>query len=350
MLARRLCDREEEQVIEADRMAEAARCAEPNLDGAETSDPEDITLGEALQSGPALTSLVLGDDSFIEAVKDGYMSDSMYSKILNKREQYKTFRVDGGIIYTKNRLGVEVMCIPRAQLKGKRSLPEVVIDHAHDTLGHLGAQKTSEYTRRWFWWPRMGLDVDRFCMSCATCQVSKTSNQMKVGLLHNMLIPTRPWQSVGMDFVGPFLGDQGLDYMGVVLCRLTSLVHLIPLSVRVKTTKLAWYYVRDIVRLHSMPDTIVSDRDTKFMAKFWKELHCVMGTKLLMSTLFHPQTNGQPGRAIRSISQVLRSCVSPDQKDWVSKLPLVEFALNSSINSSTGFAPFELTYGYMPRF
>jgi hypothetical protein len=74
-----------------------------------------------------------------------------------------------------------------------------------------------------------------------------------------------------------------------------------------------------------------------------------MGTKLLMSTSFHPQTDGHSERAIRLIGQILRSTVSPDQKDWVPRVPLVEFTLNSSINSSSGFAPFELNYGYMPR-
>lgn len=75
-----------------------------------------------------------------------------------------------------------------------------------------------------------------------------------------------------------------------------------------------------------------------------------MGTRLLMSTSFHPQTDGQSERAIRSIGQIMRSTVAPDQRNWVSRIPLVEFAINSSINSSTGFAPFELIYGYMPRF
>jgi len=68
-----------------------------------------------------------------------------------------------------------------------------------------------------------------------------------------------------------------------------------------------------------------------------------------MSTAFHPQTDGASERSIRTIVQILRSMISPDQKDWVEKVPMVEFAINSSMSGSTGFAPFELTYGYMPR-
>lgn len=348
ILARRLRDREEDRVAEADVMAAAVQklAAAPVV---VADNDTDIRLVDALQTGPELRSRVLGDSTFMTAVMEGYEGDTLFARVLGNPHHYKTFRIEAGVIFTKSRLLVEVLCLPRATL-GKRSLAGIVIDHAHEILGHLGAQKTSEYLRRWFWWPRMGKDCDKFCLSCAVCQMSKTSNQKAPGLLHNMPIPAYPWQSIGMDFVGPFPVDGGFDYLWVIICRLTSLVHLVPLSVRVKTTELAWFYVRDVVRLHGMPETIVSDRDSKFTAKFWRELHRIMGTKLLMSTSFHPPTDGQSERAIRSIGQIMRSTVAPDQRDWVSKIPLVEFAINSSINSSTGFAPFELTYGFMPRF
>ena len=90
-------------------------------------------------------------------------------------------------------------------------------------------------------------------------------------------------------------------------------------------------------------------RDSKFTSRFLRELHRAMGAKLLMSTLFHPQTDGHLEHVIRSIGQILRSTVSSEQNDWVPRTPLVEFALNSSINSSSGFTPFELNCGYLPK-
>src|SRR5882762_2526214 len=113
--------------------------------------------------------------------------------------------------------------------------------------------------------------------------------------------------------------------------------------------ELAWYYICNIVRLHSMLESIISDRDSKFTARFWHELHCAVGTKLLMSTSFHPQTDGHLERVIHSIGQILHSVVSLDQNNWVPQIPLTEFMLNSSINNSSGFAPVKLSYGYMPR-
>ena len=94
---------------------------------------------------------------------------------------------------------------------------------------------------------------------------------------------------------------------------------------------------------------IVSDRDTKFTSIFWKELHRLMGSKLLMSTAFHLQTDGATEWANRSIAQILRTIVSNDQKDWSNKCPMVEFAINSRVNAPTGYTPFKLNYRYMPR-
>lgn len=313
------------------------------------TDDTDMTLGDALQSGPSLRKIVFGDKTFIEAVKSGYESDTTFQKVIQHPGRFAMFKYQDGLLFTKNRMGDNCICVPRTRLKNKRSLQEIIIDHAHNTVGHFGPHRTSEYARRWFWWPKMGKDVDKFCYSCGTCQLTKTSNQLKPGLLHSLPIPTKPWQSVGMDFVGPFPPCQGFDYLWVVICRLTNQLHLIPVTVRTKTTELAWFYIRDIVRLHGLPESIVSDRDSKFTAKFWREIHRSLGTKLLMSTSFHPQTDGHTERSIRSIGQVLRSMVTPDQTDWVERIPLCEFAINSSTNASTGFAPFELIYGYMPR-
>ena len=103
------------------------------------------------------------------------------------------------------------------------------------------------------------------------------------------------------------------------------------------------------MRLHRVPKSIVSDHDTKFTSTFWGELHRLMGTKLLMSTVFHPQTDGGTEWANHSIGQILRMIINDDQKNWADKCPMVEFALNSSVSATTGFTPFELDQGYMPQ-
>ena len=121
-----------------------------------------------------------------------------------------------------------------------------------------------------------------------------------------------------------------------------------PTTTTVTARGVAWLILKEFIRLHGIPESIVSDRDTKFTSIFWKELHRLMGSKLLMSTAFHPQMDGATEQANRSIAQILCTVVSNDQKDWSGKCPMVEFAINSSINATMGYAPFKLNHGYMP--
>src|ERR1700677_2362310 len=129
---------------------------------------------------------------------------------------------------------------------------------------------------------------------------------------------------------------------------MSSMVHLLATHTTVKATEVAELYFREIVYLHSLPESIVSDRDSKFTSKFWQELHRITGGRLLMSTAFHPETDGTSERAIHSVNQVLRALIDVSQDNWRSKLPAIEFAMNSSINNSTSYAPFEINYGWMP--
>ena len=194
----------------------------------------------------------------------------------------------------------------------------------------------------------MTKSTSNFCKTCEACQRSKGTTQKPAGKLHQLPVPTKPWDSIGMDFVGPFPESKGYNYLWVIICRMISMVHLVPVTINVTASELSWKYLREIVRLHGLPSSIVSDRDSKFTSRWWKELQRILGTKLLMSTSFHPQTDGQSERAIRNVTQILRTLVQPDQKDWVEKIDMVEFAINSSISESTGYAPFELSGGYMP--
>jgi hypothetical protein len=276
-----------------------------------------------------------------------YKEDSTFNKVISTPAQHANYWLNGQKLYTTSREGSSVLCVPDALWRGRR-IPEIIIDNAHSVLGHIGHEKTLRYLRNWFWWPKMARDTIAFCESCGKCQMIKTSNQRPAGLLHSLPIPNRPWASVGIDFMGPLPESNGYDYIIVVICRLTSMLHLIATTITVKATEVAEIYYREIVRLHGLPESIVSDRDTKFTSKFWKELHRITGGKLLMSTAFHPQTDGATERSIRSINQTLRAFVNDNQTDWSSKLPSVEFAFNSTTNSSSSFAPFKLNGGWMP--
>ena len=144
-------------------------------------------------------------------------NDKTFQKIIKHLKDHKSFKVTKGIIYHKINAEHKVICIPKSNVEGRR-LTELVIDQAHRIVGHLGVCITEGYAWRFFWWTTLGPDIKAFCDSCSTCQAMKTSNQRPQGLLHALPIPSMPWSSIGMDFVGPFPMVDNLDYIWVVLC------------------------------------------------------------------------------------------------------------------------------------
>ena len=330
--------------VEAEEMRKHLHPLHEQLTSGQDENPRMID--SQLQS-PSLQSTIEGEFDLMSVLKAGYAEDALCRKIVEHPSHHERFRMRDGLIEHLDNRNRWVICIPDVLRTGQR-LVQIILDHAHTLIGHLGTSKTNEYVRRWFWWPRMARDIEKYCASCGVCQTTKSSTQQPQGLLHNLPIPTRPWQSMSMDFVGPFPDCDGFDYLWVIVCRMTGMTHLIPTVTTIRTSELAWLFLKEIVRLHGLPESIVSDRDSKFTSKFWRELHRLMGVKLLMSTAFHPETDGTSERMIRTVSQILRASVQPDQRDWAHRIPMTEFAINSSVNASTGFAPFELNHGFVP--
>ncbi|WP_225427127.1 integrase catalytic domain-containing protein, partial [Ligilactobacillus murinus] len=129
-----------------------------------------------------------------------------------------------------------------------------------------------------------------------------------------------------MDFVvGLPKTTKGHDSIWVVIDRLTKSAHFLPVRTTYSMDQLADLYVQEIIRLHGIPVSIVSDRDPMFTSRFWKSLHDTLGTKLSFSTAFHPQTDGQSERTIQILEDMLRACVLDFQPSWSRYLPLVEF-------------------------
>ena len=115
------------------------------------------------------------------------------------------------------------------------------------------------------------------------------------------------------------------------------------------TTHIADLFFREIVRLHGVPNTIVSDRDAKFLSYFWKTLWGKLGTKLLFSTTYHPQIDGQTEGVNRTLSTMLRAVLKKNIKMWEDCLSHIEFAYNHSLHSTTKMCPFQIVYGFLPH-
>ena len=126
--------------------------------------------------------------------------------------------------------------------------------------------------------------------------------------------------------------------------RLTKSAHFLVVRMTFTLERFCRLYIREIVQLHGVSVSIVSDRDPRFTTYFWKSFQKAMGTRLTMSTTFHPQTNGQLERTIQVLEDMLRACVLDHKGNWVEHLPLVEFAYNNSYQASIQMAPYEALY------
>ena len=236
----------------------------------------------------------------------------------------------------------------RIRLPNHEPLRTSILAECHDTplAGHLGRDKTAELVKRRFYWPGMDADIEQYVLSCDQCQRNKPSHQRTPGQLMPLPIPTQPWEQVSLDLITQLPRSRsGNDAIVVFVDKLTKLVHYAPTTTTATAPQLAELFLRDVVRLHGVPKSILSDRDPRFTASFWQAFWLRLGTTLTMSTAYHPQTDGQTERANRTLEQMLRSVVSFDQDDWDEHLPLAELAINNAQQSSTGVSPFYLQHG-----
>ena len=233
-----------------------------------------------------------------------------------------------------------------------QSLKTRLLAEAHDVpvSGHVGVAKTVDLLTRSYYWPGMHGEVKEYVTSCLPCQSNKSSSQHPSGLLQPLPIPVRRWEQVSMDLITQLPRTRtGHDAIVVFVDKLSKMVHYAPTTSNVTAPQLASIMFETVVRHHGVPASIVSDRDTRFTSVFWRALWQQLGTRLAMSTAYHPQTDGQTERANRTLEDMLRAYVSYRQTDWDKHLIAAEIAYNNSVQASTGFSPFFLNSGQHPH-
>jgi hypothetical protein len=137
----------------------------------------------------------------------------------------------------------------------------------------------------------------------------------------------------------------GHELIWVIVDRLTKSAHFIPIGTRYRARQYAELYIAHIVHYHRILKTIISDRGSLFVAHFWEQLHECLGTHLIQSSAYHPQTDSQTERVNQIIEDMLHACVLNDGLNWDQHLPLTEFSYNNSYQESIKMSPFEAPYG-----
>ena len=273
----------------------------------------------------------------LEAQKKDEKIIVVINQIGNGKETEFTVNKNG-VLYYKDRV-----CVPDCNDLRKSILEEA---HSGPFAIHPGSTKKYRDLKMSFWWSGMKRDVSEFVTKCLVCQRVKAEHQVPSGLLQPIRIPEWKWDRITMDFVvGLPLTGRRHDSVWVVVDRLTKSAHFLPVRTDYSLNKLVELYIKEIVRLHGIPVSIISNRDLRFTSRFWGKLQEALGTRLNFSTAFHPQTDGQSERVIQILEDMLRSCVIDLEGSWDQHITLVEFVYNNSFQSSIGMAPYEALYG-----
>ncbi|GKB18232.1 putative nucleotidyltransferase, ribonuclease H [Tanacetum coccineum] len=275
----------------------------------------------------------------LDVIRDMVTVDPYFSVVLQgvQAGEKPDFFLHDGFLFKGNQL-----CIPDSSLRLQ------IIKELHGE-GHVGRDRTLQLVQASYFWPTMRKEVDRYVKRCRVCQVSK-GTATNAGLYMPLPVPLQPWVDISMDFVlGLPRTQRGNDSIFVVVDRFSKMVHFIPCKKTTDAVNVAQLFFRDVYRLHGLPSSIVSDRDTRFLSHFWRSLWKMVNTQLNFSSAYHPQTDGQTEVVNRSLGNLLRCLVGDHVKAWDQKLCQAEFAHNHAVNRSTGFSPFQVVYSAQPR-
>ena len=209
---------------------------------------------------------------------------------------------EAGSLYFQNRL-----CVP-----DDKELRKKLLFEAHNTVFtmHPGGNKMYQDLKQFYWWKSMKSGMTEYVSKCLTCQQVKAEHQVLTGLLNPLPIPQWKWDNITMDFVSGFpLTQHKYDSVWVIVDKLIESTHFISVRMDNSMDQLAQIYVNEIIRLHGVPLSIVSDRDPRLTSRFWKGLQSALGMRLNFNTVFHPQTDGQLERLIQVLEDMLQGCV-----------------------------------------
>ena len=277
------------------------------------------------------------------SIKASYSADPLYASSA-KRPPFLTLSPDG-FWRVSSRIAV-----PKSPALFTRILHEL---HDATYSGHPGYTRTLNAVAAAFWWPHMSKTIRKYVASCPTCQATKPSTLPPPGLLQPHSVPSRPWSHVSLDHItdlppSPSPDGSTYDSIATFVDMFSKQAHFAPCNKTISAPQLATLFLSNVYRLHGLPSTLVSDRDPRFTSTFWSSLWHHLGTKLNISTAYHPQTDGQTERTHRTIEQILRAYVHPHHDDWVTFLPIAESAYNAATNASTNASPFLVNYGFQP--
>lgn len=283
--------------------------------------------------------------TWIQKLKEGYEEDEQAKQLLMELsvspESNSQFTLQQGVLRYKGRVWVGNNTVAQQHIS--------VALHDSGLGGHSGVSATYSRVKQLFAWPAMKHSVQEFVRQCQVCQQAKTERIKSPGLLQPLPVPNQAWEIVSLDFIEGLPTSNNFNALLVVKDKFTKYGHFIPLKHPFAALQVTQIFMSNIYKLHGLPKTIISDRDRVFTSSVWQQMFRLSDTKLMMSSSYHPQTDGQTERLNQCVEGFLRCTVHSCPRQWSNWISVAEFWYNTSIHSALGKSPFEVLYGYTPR-
>ena len=203
--------------------------------------------------------------------------------------------------------------------------------------------------RRKYTWPGIWTMVKDYVQSCTTCAQSKAPCHHPYGLLKQLPIPEKPWNSISMDFIEQLPLSSSFTAILVVVDRLSKQSIFIPTHNTITSPELAKLFLLHVFSKHGVPAHVTSNQGTEFVSHFFWSLRKALNMHLHFTSGYHPEGDGQTECANQTLEQYLRSYCNYQQDNWSELLPLAEFAYNNAPSATTGVSPFFANKGYHPN-
>ncbi len=293
--------------------------------------------------------LITIDPEEIKGVQNSYQNNPYFRKVFERlteeeekeitRQQsyYPQFtKSEKNLPYFEDCQGNQKLCI------GKQLVKNILAENRDQlsTGAHEGYHKTYNRISMTYYWPRMSRDVRNFIQSCDICQKVKARRHGPLGLLMSLAIQTRLFEVIAMDLVIMELPmSKGFNAVLVIVDKLTKYGIFIPTTTSCTSASVAHMVLEHVIAHYGLFNQVASDRDRQWISSFWKELCTHLGIKSLLSTSYHPLTDGQTEILNQVLEMALRAYVGPDLTDWAKMLAPFTLSYNSSVHTTTGYSP-----------
>ena len=322
---------------------DAVECATPT---STTTTTTDVTV--------SATSSELIDVNFKdEEWSSDYLNDNYYKEIMaahgknelhllppRLRERCRYWEIIDDKVHVQHPGRQQRLAVPQRQ---QRRILEMY--HGTAAAGHPGMKAMARAIRERYFWPKVDLSCKAFIMKCDACLRSRDQHQHQ-GPTRTLPPPTGRWRRVQCDFITGLPASNGFDSICTFRDDYSKRVHLAACRTDITAEQFSRVFLHEIVRQHGRVSTLLTDRDSKFTATFWRQLAARLGVKLDYASTDHHHTVGGVERANRTVEQQLRALVHDKPEEWSDYLDIVEYTINNTVHTSLKMTPFEADLGY----